>query len=67
MKATSFYYTHIWRVYDTFETVTLNRESQFIFAFMNELCKLTEVKQKLLTVYYSQTDDNTKVLNQYID
>ena len=34
---------------------------------MNELCKFIEVKQKLLTVYHSQTDESTEVLNQYID
>ena len=44
-----------------------DHKSQFISVFMNKLCKLIEVKQKLLTVYYSQTDNNTEILNQYID
>jgi hypothetical protein len=34
---------------------------------MDELCKLTGVKQKLSTAYYPQTDGNTEILNQYID
>ena len=38
-------------------------KSQFISAFMNELCKLTEIKQKLSITYHSQTDDNTEILN----
>ena len=45
----------------------LDHESQFILVFMNELCKLTRVKQKLLTVYHSQTDNNIEILNQYIN
>ena len=44
-----------------------DHESQFISVFMNELCKLIRVKQKLSTVYHLQTDDNTEILNQYID
>src|SRR5215469_12562607 len=34
---------------------------------MDELCKLTGVKQKLSTAYHPQTDGNTESLNQYID
>ena len=66
-KAADLYYTHIWRVYGTPETATSDRGPQFISAFMDELCKLTGVKQKLSTAYHPQTDGNTEVLNQYID
>src|SRR6266496_5976186 len=34
---------------------------------MDELCKLTGVKQKLSTANYLQTDGNTEILNQYIN
>ncbi len=34
---------------------------------MDELCRLTGVKQKLSTAYHPQTDGNTEILNQYID
>ena len=61
------YYEYIWRIYRTPETTTSDWDSQFISVFTEELCKLVEVKQKLLTAYHSQTDRSTEVLNQYID
>jgi transposase InsO family protein len=66
-QAAELYYTHIWRIYGTPETVTSDRGPQFVSAFTDELCKLTGVKQKLSTAYHPQTDGNTEVLNQYIN
>ena len=66
-QAAELYYHHIWRIYGTPETATSDRGPQFVSAFMDELCKLTGVKQKLSTAYHPQTDGNTEVLNQYID
>lgn len=65
--AAKLYYQNPWRIYGTPETVTSDRGPQFISAFMDELCKLTGVKQKLSTAYHPQTDGNTEILNQYID
>ena len=66
-QAAQLYYEYIWRIYGTPETATSDQGSQFISAFTDELCKLVKVKQKLSTAYYSQTDESTEVLNQYID
>jgi hypothetical protein len=65
--AARLYYEHPWRIYGAPETITSDRGPQFISAFMDELCKLTGVKQKLSTAYHPQTDGNTEILNQYID
>ena len=67
VTAAKLYYEHPWRIYGTPETITSDRGPQFISTFMNELCKLTGVKQKLSTAYHPQTDGNTEILNQYID
>ena len=61
------YYEHPWWIYGALETVTSDRGPQFISAFMDELCKLTGVKQKLLTTYHPQTNSNIEILNQYIN
>lgn len=34
---------------------------------MDELCKLTGVRQKVSTAYHPQTDGNIEIPNQYID
>src|SRR5947207_1840872 len=57
------YYEHPWRIYGTPETITSDRGPQFISTFMDELCRLTRVKQKLSTAYHPQTDGNTEILN----
>ena len=66
-QAVQLYYEYIWRIYRVSETATSDWGSQFISAFMNKLCKLVRVKQKLSTAYHSQTDRSTEILNQYID
>src|SRR5579871_4891225 len=67
MTAAKLYYDYPWRIYGAPETVTSDRGPQFISAFMDELCKLTGVKQKLSTAYHPQTDGHTEILIQYID
>ena len=66
-EVTNLYYTHIWHVYRTSEIATSDYKSQFISTFINKLCKLIRVKQKLLIVYHLQIDNNTEILNQYIN
>jgi hypothetical protein len=37
------YYTFLWRIFGTFETITSNRGPQFITEFSKELAKLTGI------------------------
>lgn len=65
--AANLYYQYIWRIYGNPETITSDRGPQFISTFMDELCTLTGVKQKLSTAYHAQTDGQTENINQWID
>ena len=57
------YFIHIWRIFGPPRSVVSDRGPQFISAFMDELCRLISVKQKLLTAYYPQIDGNTEIVN----
>ena len=46
------YYRYIWRVYGPPRSIVSDRGPQFISAFMDELCKLMGIKQKLSTAYH---------------
>ena len=60
------YYTYIWRIFGTPLTMVSDRGPQFVSAFMNELCKLTGVRQKLSTAGHPQTDGNTEIVNEWL-
>ncbi len=60
------FYTYIWCIYGSPETVTSDRGPQFISAFMDELCNLTGVQQKLSSGGHPQTNGNIEVYNQYL-
>jgi transposase InsO family protein len=66
-EAADMYYRYIWRIYGPPRSIVSDRGSQFISAFMNELCRLIGIKQKLSTAYHPQTDGNTEIVNQYLD
>ena len=57
----------MWRVFGIPKIATSDQGPQFILTFINELCKLTKVKQKILIIYHPQTDGNTKIYNYYIN
>ena len=46
---------------------TSNQNPQFISIFIDELYKLTKIKQKLLIIYHPQINSNTEIYNQYIN
>ena len=66
-QAADMYYRYIWRVYGPPRSIVSDRGPQFVSAFMNELCRLMGIKQKLSTAYHPQTDGNTEIMNQYLD
>ena len=57
--AAELYYKYIYRIFGAPETATSDRGSQFTSAFMDELCKLTGIKQRLSSAYHPQTDGQT--------
>jgi hypothetical protein len=50
------YYTFLWRIFGTFETIISNRSPQFIAEFFKELAKLTEITLQKLTAEYAETN-----------
>ena len=62
-----FYLIYIYKYYSLVMTIVLDYRLQFILAFQEEFCRLLGTKLKLLTVYYLQTDSQTKNTNQQIN
>jgi len=61
------YYYHIWRWRGCPLTIISDRGPQFISNFMDKLCRLAGVKQKLATAAHPQTDGQTEIVNQIIN
>jgi hypothetical protein len=57
---------HIWRIYGTPETITSDRNPQFIAEFFRKLAKLTEITLQPFTTEHAQTNDQTEIMNQFI-
>ena len=56
----------IWKIYGVPRKILSNREPQFTSKFMEELMKVLGTKRMLSTAYHSQTDGQTKRINQEI-
>jgi transposase InsO family protein len=61
------FYVHIYRHYNVPESIVSDRGRQFISAFWNAFCSLIGTKVKLSTAYHPETDNQTEIMNQYID
>jgi hypothetical protein len=60
------YYTFLWRIFGTFETIILDRGPQFVAEFSKELAKLTGITLQKLTAEHAETDGQTEIVNQFI-
>ena len=49
------------------EKIISDRDKLFISNFQTLLIKQLEIKYKLFTAYYSQTDEQTEQINQIIE
>ena len=54
------YHDKIWKLHGVPRTILSDREPQFASRFMEELTKVLETKQILLTTYHPQTDGQTE-------
>jgi hypothetical protein len=61
------YIKHIYRYYRSLESVVSDQGPQFISHFWKEFCQILEIKLKLSTAFYPQTDKQTEIMNQYLD
>ena len=58
---------NIQKLYGLPESMVLDRELQFVAEITKELNKMLEIEMKLLTVFYPQTDSQTKQINQELE
>jgi hypothetical protein len=50
------YFMHIWRIYETFETITSDRGPQFVAELSRKLAKLTEIILQPSIAEHAQTN-----------
>jgi len=60
------YRNKIWKLYGVPKKILSNREPQFALRFMEELIKVLGIKRMLSIAYHSQSDRQTKRINQEI-
>ena len=57
----------VWKLYRLPESIVLNRGLQFVVELIKELNKMLEIEIKLLMLFYLQTDEQTKYMNQKLE
>ena len=58
---------NVWRLYGLPESVVSDRGPQFAAELTKELNGMLDIKKKLLTTFYPQTDGQTECMNQEDD
>jgi len=58
---------NVWKLHGLPESVVLDRGPQFTAELKKELNKMLEIETKLSTVFYPQTDGQTKQINQELE
>jgi len=58
---------NIWKLHGLSESIISDRESQFATGLMKELNKILRIENKMSTVFYPQTDRQTKRINQELE
>ena len=54
---------NLWKLYRLLESVILDRGLQFVVKLIKKLKKMLGIETKLLIVFYSQIDKQTKYMN----
>ena len=58
---------NVWRLHGLLESVVSDRGPQFAVGLTKELNKMLEIQMKLSTMFHSQTDGQTKHMNQELE
>jgi len=58
---------NVWKLHGLSKSIILDRGLQFMAGLMRELNKILEIKSKMLTVFYSQTDGQIERVNQELE
>jgi hypothetical protein len=51
---------YLWKLHELSNTITSNRESQFIFSIWKIVCQILKINVKLSTVFHSKIDDQSE-------
>jgi len=54
---------NVWKLHSLSKSIILDRRPQFAVGLMRELSRMLEIESELLTVFYPQTDRQTKRVN----
>jgi hypothetical protein len=57
------YYAFPWRIFGIPETITSDRDPQFVAEFSKKLSKLIGITLQRLTAEYAETDEQTEIVN----
>jgi hypothetical protein len=57
------YYTFLWRIFGTSETITSDRGPQFVAEFFKKLAKFTEITLQKSTAEHAETNGQTEIVN----
>jgi hypothetical protein len=60
------YFIFPWRIFETFETITSDRNPQFIAKFSDEFSKLIGIALRKSTAKHAETNGQTEIINQFI-
>ena len=58
---------NVWKLHSLSKSIILDRRPQFAVGLMRELSRMLEIESELLTVFYPQTDRQTKRVNQELE
>jgi len=58
---------NVWKLHGLSKSIILDRGPQFMAGLMRELNKILEIKSKMLTVFYPQTDGRIERVNQELE
>jgi len=58
---------NVWKIHGLPESIISDQGPQFMAGIMQELNKMLGIKSKLSTVFYPQTDRQTKRVNQELE
>jgi hypothetical protein len=63
-KTSKMLLTHVWKLHDLSIIIIFDREHQFVTLTWKSLCQSLRIKVKLSTVFHSETNDQSEIVNQ---
>jgi hypothetical protein len=63
-KTTRFLINYVWKLHELSNIILSNRKSQFTFSIWKIVCQILKINVKLFTVFHSEIDDQSEIVNQ---